>query len=225
MEQMSMMAESRSVDEGVIRLVVIDDHELVREGLRSILATEPDMKVVGEAATADKLLELVEKTQPDVVLLDARLPGVSGPYACRLLTQQFPDVQVLIVSTYAEDELVRECIAAGARGYVIKDIDRFELQSAIRSVHRGEGAVSPAIAGKLLDHVAGRAPATTPELNVSQLRILTLISEGFSNREIASRVHLSENTIKSHVQEIFRKLAVRTRVEAALRASREGWLT
>jgi two-component system response regulator DevR len=208
----------------VIRLVIVDDHEMVREGIRAILAGEPDLKVVGEAASASKLLELVERTKPDVVLLDARLPGMSGPDACAQLMQHYPELQVLIVSTYTDDELVRACIAAGARGYVVKDIDRFELKAAIRSVNRGEGVVSPVVAGRVLDQLrAAPAPPSTSVLNDNQLRILRLIAEGCSNREIATQVHLSENTIKSHVQEIFRKLGVRTRVEAALRASREGW--
>jgi DNA-binding NarL/FixJ family response regulator len=208
----------------VIRLVIVDDHEMVREGVRAILAGEPDLKVVGEAGSADSLLELVEQTKPDVVLLDARLPGMSGPDACAKLMVHHPELQVLIVSTYTDDELVRACIAAGARGYVVKDIDRFELKAAIRSVYRGEGVVSPTVAGKVLDQLrAAPAPPSTSLLNDTQLRILKLIAVGYSNREIGSRVHLSENTIKSHVQEIFRKLGVRTRVEAALRASREGW--
>jgi len=208
----------------VIRLLVVDDHEMVREGIRAILAGEPDLQVVGEAGSGDKLLELVEQTKPDVVLLDARLPDMSGPEACAELTKSYPDVQVLIVSTYTDDQLVRACITAGARGYVVKDIDRFELKAAIRSVYRGEGVVSPAVAGKVLDQLrAAPAPPSTSLLNDTQIRILKLIAVGYSNREIASRVYLSENTVKSHVQEIFRKLGVRTRVEAALRASREGW--
>src|SRR5260370_42589062 len=126
---------------------------------------------------------------------------------------------------YTEDAFVREDIEAGAHGYVIKDIERFELKQAVRAVHRGDGAVSPAVAGKLLDHWrTGPVSSPRPELNETQLRVLKLISEGYSNREIASYVHLSENTVKSHVQEIFRKLDVRNRVEAALRASREGWV-
>jgi DNA-binding NarL/FixJ family response regulator len=215
------------LDQQVIRLVVVDDHEMVREGLKSILAGQPDMDVVGESASADGLLELVGKTQPDVVLLDARLPGVSGPSACAQLTQRYPELHVLMVSTYTEDDLVNACIAAGARGYVIKDIDRFDLAAAIRAVYRGEGAVSPVVAGPILDQLrAGPEPAppSFPDLNDTQLRILKLITEGYSNRQIASLVHLSENTVKSHVREIFRKLKVRTRVEAALRATREGWV-
>jgi two-component system, NarL family, response regulator DevR len=213
------------VDQSVIRLFIVDDHEMVRAGLKCLFASEPDFEVVGEAASAENLLIQIGQTQPDVVLLDARLPGASGPYVCRQITQRFPEIQVLIVSTYTDDELVRECISAGARGYVVKDIDRFELQSAVRAVSRGEGVVSTAVAGKILDHLAGKASLPTSELNDGQLRIVNLMSQGYSNREIGIRVHLSENTVKSHVQEIFRKLGVRTRVEAAIRASRSGWLT
>lgn len=210
----------------MIRIAIIDDHELVREGLKVMLAREPDFEIVGESASADPILELVETTHPDIVLLDARLPGVAGPAACRLLTEAHPEVRVLIVSTYADDDLVQECIMAGAKGYVLKDIERFNLKESIRSVHRGEGVVSPAIAATVLDIVRTHREATStrPELNESQRAILRFISEGYSNREIAERVHLSENTVKSHIQEIFRKLGVRNRVEAALRATKEGWI-
>jgi DNA-binding NarL/FixJ family response regulator len=170
---------------------------------------------------------LVDETHPDIVLMDARLPGVSGAEACRRLLVSHPDVPVLIVSTYSDDQLVDECIGAGARGYVVKDIERFTLKQSIRSVHRGEGAMSPIIAGRVLDRLHAQGEASTPPaapLSDTQLEILRLIASGFSNREIAESVHLSENTVKSHVQEIFRKLDVRNRVEAALLASKEGWV-
>ena len=210
----------------MIRIFIVDDHELVREGLKTILQPEPDFEVVGESGSADELDALVARTQPDIVLLDARLPGVGGPEACRRLSQSQPQVKVIVVSTFSDDELVDACISAGAKGYVIKDIERFDLKQSIRAVHRGEGVLAPSIAGRLLDRMrAQQSPsAGRPPLNQSQLDILRLIAEGFSNREIAERVHLSENTVKSHVQEIFRKLEVRNRVEAALRAAREGWI-
>jgi DNA-binding NarL/FixJ family response regulator len=212
----------------MIRIVIVDDHEMVREGLKAILESETDFEVVAESSSADNLNELVEKSTPDVVLLDARLPNgqVSGPEACRRLTATHPETHVLVVSTYSDDALVDACIEAGARGYVIKDIERFELKQSIRAVYRGEGVVSPSVARRLLDRVRenGSPPGNRPPLNEGQTQILRLISEGFSNREIAERVHLSENTVKSHVQEIFRKLEVRNRVEAALRATREGWI-
>jgi two-component system response regulator DevR len=212
----------------VIRIAVVDDHEIVREGLKSILQSEPDFEVVAVAGTADDLSALVDHVLPDVVLLDARLPGISGAEACHRLVASHPDVAVLIVSTYADEHLVDECIKAGAKGYVIKDIEQFTLKESIRAVHAGGGAVSPSVAAKVLDRLRSHEQAPTPELPMplsdTQLEIVRLISSGLSNREIAARVHLSENTIKSHVQEVFRKLGVDNRVEAALRASQEGWL-
>jgi len=183
------------------------------------------MTVVGEASTADDLLPLVEQTKPDVVVLDAQLPGISGPEACAQVTERHPALRVLIVSSYTDDELVRECVAAGAHGYVVKDVDRFELAQSVRAVYSGKGAVSDAVAGKILDQLRlGRVRSAPPELTGTQFRILELISQGYRNREIASHLHLGENTVKSHVQEIFRKLDVRNRAEAATRASREGWV-
>jgi two-component system response regulator DevR len=207
----------------MIRLVIVDDHEMVREGLRAILQTEPDLEVVGECGTADDLDGLVQQTRPDVVLLDARLPGVSGAEATRRLAVAHPEVKVIIVSTYSDDDLVDECIQAGARGYVVKDIERFTLKQSIRAVHKGEAVLSPSVAGRLLERMR-EPPRKDPDLNEGQVRIVRLIGEGFSNREIAERVHLSENTVKSHIQEIFRRLEVRNRVEAAMRAHKEGWI-
>ena len=176
----------------MIRVMVVDDHEIVREGIKTILQGEPDFEVVAEAGSAEGLGDLVEKTWPDVVLLDARLPGLSGPEACRHLVTAHPDIAVLIVSTYSDDHLVEECIKAGAKGYVVKDIERFSLKESIRAVHRGEGAVSPAIARRSSTGCATKKhlphPGPTIPLSETQLEILRLIAAGFSNREIASRV-------------------------------------
>jgi DNA-binding NarL/FixJ family response regulator len=208
----------------VIRLVIVDDHEMVREGLRAILGADPDFEIVGESGSADALGQLVERSHPDVVLLDARLPGVSGPEACRRLSESHPDVRVIIVTTYSDEDLVDESISAGAKGFVVKDIERFALKQAIRAVHRGEGFIAPSVTGRILDRMRSHKAASRdrPRLGDSQVEILRLVAEGFSNREIATRVHLSENTVKSHLQEIFQRLQVRNRVEAALRATREG---
>jgi two-component system, NarL family, response regulator DevR len=211
----------------MIRILIIDDHEMVREGLKTILAPEPDFEVVGESGTADRLVEMVERAQPNIVLLDARLPGLSGPDACRRLRAAQPDVPVLIVTTFTDDDLVDDCIRAGAKGYVVKDVERFDLKRSIRAVVRGESVISPSVAGGILERTRSQSGASAgrrPALNSSQFEILRLVSEGFSNREIAAKINLSENTVKSHLQEIFRKLEVRNRVEAALLASREGWI-
>src|SRR6266478_3394750 len=209
-----------------MRIMIVDDHEIAREGLKSILRDDPDFEVVAESGSATGLAQLARRTRPDVVLLDARLPDVGGAEACRQIVAANPDIAVLIVSTYSDDRLVEECIRAGAKGYVVKDIERLSLKESIRAVYGGGGAVSPAIAAKVLNRLRTREELASAEpaspLSQTQLEILRLIAAGFSNREIASRVHLSENTVKSHVQEIFRKLDVGNRVEAAVRASKEG---
>jgi two-component system, NarL family, response regulator DevR len=209
-------------------ILIVDDHEIVREGLKTILRDDPDFEVVAESGSAEGIVQLAQKTQPDVVLLDARLPGVSGVEACRQLVAADPDIAVLMVSSYSDDRLVEECIRAGARGYVVKDIERLSLKESIRAVYGGGGAVSPLIAAKVLNRLRSKEELASAEpsspLSHTQLEILRLIAVGFSNREIAGRIHLSENTVKSHIQQIFRKLDVGNRVEAALRASKEGWL-
>ncbi len=211
-----------------MRIMIVDDHQIVREGLKTILQDDPDFEVVAESGSAKGLAQLARRTHPDIVLLDARMPGVSGADACRQLTAANPDLAVLIVSSYSDDQLVEDCIRAGARGYVIKDIERLSLKDSIRAVYGGGGAVSPAIAAKVLNRLRTKEELASTEppspISHTQLEILRLIAAGFSNREIASRVHLSENTIKSHVQEIFRKLDVGNRVQAALKASKQGWL-
>ena len=211
----------------MIRLIIVDDHEMVREGLKAILGTEPDFEIVGESGTAEGLSQLVERTQPDIVLLDARLPGISGPDATRRLGQSHPQVAVVILTTFTDDALVDDSISAGARGYVVKSVERFDLKQSIRAVARGESVISPSVAGRVLERVRSESGASAPQrpaLNASQAAILRLVSEGFSNREIATSINLSENTVKSHLQEIFRKLEVRNRVEAALVAVREHWI-
>jgi len=211
-----------------MRIMIVDDHQIVREGLKAILQDDPDFEVVAESGSVEGLAQLARRTHPDIVLLDARMPGGSGADACRQLTAANPDLAVLIVSSYSDDQLVEECIRAGARGYVIKDIERLSLKDSVRAVYGGGGAVSPAIAAKVLNRLRTKEELASTEpsspLSHTQLEILRLIAAGFSNREIASRVHLSENTIKSHVQEIFRKLDVGNRVQAALKASKQGWL-
>jgi DNA-binding NarL/FixJ family response regulator len=211
----------------MIRVIVVDDHALVREGLKAILATQSDIEVVGESGSAETLIDLVGATQPDVVVLDALLPGVRGPEACRLLRSAHPEVRVLIVTTFTDDELVDDCINAGASGYVVKDVEKFALSESIRAVYRGEGVIAPSVAGRLLQRLQRddtHPPQARPALNDNQSQILRLVGEGYTNREIAKRVHLSELTVKSYLQDIYRKLGVRNRVEAALLATREGWI-
>ena len=209
-----------------IRVLLVDDHEMVREGLMAMLQPEPDFEVVGQTGYGAEVVDLVESSRPDVVLLDARLPDVSGVEVCRRLTRTHPRVAVVILTTYTDSELVQECLQAGARGYVVKDVERFSLKESIRAVHRGQAVLAPQVAGEIIERMRSPQPASRlpAALSRSQLAIQRLIRRGHTNREIAAEVHLSENTVKTHVQEIFRKLGVRNRVEAAILAGKSGWI-
>jgi DNA-binding NarL/FixJ family response regulator len=207
-------------------VLIVDDHEMVRIGLKAILQAEPDLQVVGETGLGGEVAELVAARSPDLVLLDARLPDTSGPEVCRQLRRSRPEIPVIILSSYTDDELVEECVQAGARGYVVKDIERFSLSESIRAVHGGQAVLAPQVAGRILDRVRDRVVQVggPTVLNRSQVAILRLVRRGYSNREIATEVHLSENTVKTHLQDVFRKLGARNRVEAAMLAAERGWI-
>ncbi len=212
----------------MIRLLIIDDHEMVREGLKAMLVTEPDFSIVGDAANAEQAFDLVERLHPDVVLLDVRLPGISGVEVCSTLTERYPETAVIILTTFTDENLVARCIQAGARGFIVKDIERFDLKRSIRAVARGEAAIDSKAAAAVLaqlrraPQVAGEAP---PEpLSSQQLVILRLIAQGLSSREIATQLYLSENTVKGYVQEILHRLGVKNRTEAVMVAVKQGWL-
>jgi two-component system, NarL family, response regulator DevR len=212
----------------MIRLLIIDDHEMVREGLKAMLVTEPDFSIVGDAANAEQALELVERLHPDVALLDVRLPGVSGVEVCRTVTERYPETAVIILTTFTDENLVARCIQAGARGFIVKDIERFDLKRSIRAVARGEAAIDPKAAVAVLAQLR-RAPQVTGEaapepLSSQQIVILRLVAQGLSSREIATRLYLSENTVKGYVQEILHRLGVKNRTEAVMVAVKQGWL-
>jgi len=209
-----------------IRILLVDDHEMVREGLKAMLQSEPDLEVVAETGLGREVPDLLERTRPDIVLLEVRLPDMSGVEVCRLAGRSHPEVKVIMLTTFVDPDLVDECIDAGARGYLIKDVRGLSLKENVRAVSRGQAVLAPEVAGGILDRVRDRrsAEAGPPALSQSQLAILGLMTRGFSNREIATEVHLSENTIKSHVQEIFRKLGVHNRVEAVMTATKHNWL-
>ncbi len=212
----------------MIRLLIIDDHEMVREGLKAILTAEPDFEIVGDAANAEQAFELIERFRPDVILLDIRLPGVSGIDACRTVTERYPETAVIILTTFTDETLIAQCIQAGARGFIVKDIERFDLKRAIRAVARGEAAIDPKAAVAVLAQLR-RAPQVSdgpaPEpLSSQQIVILRLIAQGLSSREIATQLYLSENTVKGYVQEILHRLGVKNRTEAVMVAVKQGWL-
>lgn len=209
-----------------IRILLVDDHEMVREGLKAMLQSEPDLEVVAETGLGREVPALLDVSRPDIVLLDVRLPDMSGVEVCRQATRSHPDVKVIMLTTFVDPDLVDECIDAGARGYLVKDVRGMSLKENVRAVSRGQAVLAPEVAGGILDRVRERrsADAGPPALTQSQVAILGLMTRGFSNREIATEVHLSENTIKTHIQEIFRKLGVHNRVEAVMTATKHNWL-
>ena len=212
----------------MIRLLIIDDHEMVREGLKAMLVAEPDFEIVGDAANAEQALELIERLRPDVVLLDIRLPGVSGIDLCSNVTSLYPRTAVIILTTFTEESLVAQCIQAGARGFIVKDIERFDLKRSIRAVARGEAVIDSKVAVAVLAQLR-RAPQVSQEpfpepLSTQQIVILRLIAQGLSSREIATQLYLSENTVKGYVQEILHRLGVKNRTEAVMVAVKQGWL-
>jgi len=209
-----------------IRILLVDDHEMVREGLKAMLQSEPDLEVVAETGLGREVPGLLDGSRPDIVLLDVRLPDMSGVEVCRQATLSHPDVNVIMLTTFVDPDLVDECIDAGARGYLVKDVRGMSLKENVRAVSRGQAVLAPEVAGGILDRVRERrsAEAGPPGLTQSQVAILGLMTRGFSNREIATEVHLSENTIKTHIQEIFRKLGVHNRVEAVMTATKHNWL-
>ena len=212
----------------MIRMLIIDDHEMVREGLKAILLSEPDFAIVGNASNAEQALELIERLRPDIVLLDVRLPGVSGVEVCRIVTEQYPKTGVIILTTFTDENLISQCIKAGARGFIVKDIERFDLKRAIRAVARGEGAIDTKAAAAVLAQLR-RSPQSSQEplpepLSSQQIVILRLVAQGLSSREIATQLYLSENTVKGYVQEILHRLGVKNRTEAVMVAVKQGWL-
>jgi len=201
------------------RLLLVDDHEVVRLGLRALLEHHPQFEVVGEAANSKETMEKVESIKPDIVLLDIRLPGVSGVEVCEEITQKYPDVRVIILTSYAEDEMLFSAIRAGASGYVLKQIGGDGLIRAIEAVGRGEALLDPAVTQRVFQEVrrAVKEEEASAFVNLSQQEkhVLLLVSEGKTNREIAKALYLGEGTVRNYVSSILSKLGVSNRAEAA----------
>jgi two-component system response regulator DevR len=209
-----------------IRLVIVDDHAIVRQGLRSILEREPDIEVVGEAATAAEALALVAAARPHIVLLDLKLSAgsdVAGLALCGQLTAGTPAPGVLVVTTFLDQALVLEAIQQGARGYVLKDVDAVALVAAIRAVHRGESAFDSHSAAMVVQTL--HAPPTAPvasDLTARELEVLALLARGLSNEAIGRDLYISATTAKFHVGNLMRKLSVSRRAEAVYAGSKLG---
>jgi len=201
------------------RLLVVDDHEVVRLGLRALLDQHPGFDVVAEAATAREALEKTELHDPDVVVMDIRLKGGSGIEACQEISTNHPDVKVIMLTSYAEDEMLFSAIRAGASGYVLKQIGGHDLVRAIEAVGRGEALLDPAVTQRVFQEVRKAAreeeASAFAELTQQEMHVLQLVSEGRTNRQIAEMLYLGEGTVRNYVSSILSKLGVRNRAEAA----------
>jgi DNA-binding NarL/FixJ family response regulator len=209
-----------------IRVVIADDHAVVRQGLRTFLDLQEDLEVVGEAADGVEAVEVAEREAPDVVLMDLVMPGMDGIAAIRALRERVPGARAIALTSFGDDERVFPAVRAGAAAYLLKDVEPGELVRAIRVVHAGQSVVHPAVASRLLEELAadgaatGRAPGEV--LTAREREVLRLIARGRSNKVIARELGVSEKTVKTHVSHILGKLGVTARTQAALFAVRHG---
>jgi NarL family two-component system response regulator LiaR len=208
----------------LIRVLVADDHVVVRQGIRALLATEPDIEVVGEAENGREAVAETDRLQPDVILMDLVMPEMDGIEAIRRITAQQPEARILVLTSFAADDKVFPAIKAGALGYLLKDSGPEELVGAIHQVHRGESSLHPAVARKLLQELSHppKQPPTPEPLTEREVEVLRLVAQGRSNQEIAEELVISEATARTHVSNILRKLHLASRTQAALYALREG---
>jgi DNA-binding NarL/FixJ family response regulator len=202
-----------------IRIIIVDDHPVVRDGLRIMLESQPDFEVLGEAADGVVALRLAEVLQPDLVLMDLRMPVMDGVTATREIKSRQPGIQVLVLTTYDSDADILPAIEAGATGYLLKDTLREDLYRAIRAAARGEAVLAPLVANRLIGRM--RLPVEE-KLSSRELEVLGLVANGSSNSEIASRLHISQATVKSHLIHIFGKLGVSDRTAAVTVALQRG---
>ena len=204
---------------GSIRLIIVDDHPVVRDGLRGMLTAEADFQVIGEAANGTEAVALAARSQPDVVLMDLRMPEMDGVAATEQIKAQHPDMHILVLTTYDTDADILRAIEAGATGYLLKDAPREELFRAVRATARGESVLAPAVAARLMGQM--RRPAEEP-LTAREIEVLGLVAKGASNKELARQLHISEATVKSHLIHIFDKLGVSDRTAAVTTALKRG---
>jgi len=209
-----------------MKVLICDDQAIIRDGLEMLLKLEKDIEVVGQAQDGAEAVELAAKLQPDLMLMDLKMPGMTGIEATRQIRARYPHIKVLVLTTYDDDEWVFDAIRAGAAGYLLKDTPREEVIKAVRGTMAGKSFVDPAVAGKLLTQVAGKAvqPPTllTDKLTERETDVLRLIARGFTNPDIAAQLHLSEGTVRNHVSAIFAKLDVADRTQAAVIAIQHG---
>lgn len=216
------MADASSAPGEKISVVIVDDHAIVRQGLRTYLELQPDIEVVGEAASGNQAVAVVRDVLPDVVLMDLVMADGNGVDATRAITALAPSCRVVVLTSFSEDEQVFASIKAGAQGYLMKDVLPQELVRAIRTVHRGEAQLDPEIARKLMQEFTNPQPAAPKhDLTERELEVLRLIAQGKSNKEISEDLVLSEKTVKTHVSNILQKLHLSDRTQAAVYALRQ----
>lgn len=213
-----------------IKILIADDHTVLRQGTRKLLEEEPDMDVIAEALDGEEAVRLATELKPDVVLMDIAMPKLDGIAATRQIKNECPDVNVLILSAYDDDQFVFRLLQSGAAGYLLKSVHSQELISGIRAVHHGESVLHPTIARKVLTRLAliSEKPSdkgTSGELTDREIELLKLMTRGLSNKEIAGEVGLSIRTVQGHVAQIFNKLGVNSRTEAVVRGLQEGLVT
>lgn len=208
----------------MIRVLLVDDQSLIRQGLRALLELEPDLEVLGEAENGQAAIALVETLQPDIVLMDIRMPVMDGVAATRQICQRFTNTKIVVLTTFDDDEYVTQAVRYGAKGYLLKDTPSEELAATIRAVHKGYTHLGPGLVEKLITAAQLPAPASTvppgwAELTPREQEVLRLIANGASNREIAQTLYISEGTVKNHVTNILSRLNLRDRTQAAIFAN------
>jgi len=210
----------------MIRILIADDHALFREGLKSLLEAEPDFRVIGEAASGREALRAALETQPDVILMDIQMPGLDGVGATKEILKENPDARVVMLTMYRQDAYVFEAVKAGARGYLLKDASADELIDAIRRVNAGEVLLDAELAEQIIQDFRAKASeiptASRADLTDREIQILRLLAQGATNQEIADDLGISEKTVRNRLSEIFAKLHLNNRTQAALYAIREG---
>ena len=212
--------------ERTIRIVVADDHAVFREGLRAVLGSEPDMEVAGEAATGREVVELTSELRPDVVLMDIQMPQINGIEATRRILEANPEIGVVVLTMFEDDDSVFSAMRAGARGYVLKGADPSEILKVVRAVAAGEAYFGKEIAQRLTDFFSAPKPASPkapfPELTAREREVLDLIAQGHNNASIARLLFVSPKTVRNHISNIFTKLQIADRTQAILRAREAG---
>jgi DNA-binding NarL/FixJ family response regulator len=207
-----------------IKILIVDDHPVVREGIGAMLKREPDFKIVGEASNGVEAVEKARELSPDVMLMDLRMPEMDGVEAITRIKEEKPEIKFIILTTYSDDEYIFKGIAAGARAYLLKDAPRDELFKAIRAVYRGESLIQPVVASRVLDKLAelSKKNPSAETLSDREVEVLRLMAKGVSNSNIAEELSITQSTVKTHITSIFQKLNVTTRTEAVTTALRRG---